>query len=233
MNKFLILFIILIALGSIESEALGVGVSPGKLSLGNINPDIDYEKELIIINPNDFDIEFFIESPENIQTSPEKGYIAKGKTKKIDLTISFIEIKNKGEILLLNIVRKDAPAQALAMLPGIAVALEYDYSPVNPKVQKVQDEQIMKTEKYAFEPPEIETQETLQKNEIIQIQKPAETNNQQKSDISNKQKYNDDMYKVPLLDKMLIFKIGFFLLVGVLLIIMFAFYVHKLYKYSN
>ena len=216
MDKIFILFIILIALGSIEAEALGIGVSPGKLSLGNINPDIDYEKEMIIINSNDFEIEFFIESPENIQTSPEKGYIAKGKT-------SFTEIKNKGEILLLNIVRVDAPTQALAMLPGIAVALEYDYSAANSKVQKVQDEQIIDTEKYAFESPKIET---LQKDEIIQIQKQVEADNPPKSDISNKQKYNDDMYKVPLLDKMVILKIGLFLLVGVLFIIVFAFYVN-------
>ncbi len=230
MNKIFILFIILIAFGSIESEALGVGVSPGKLSLGNIRLNIDYEKELIIINPNDFDIEFFIESPENVQTSPEKGYIAKGKTKKIDLTISFTEIRNQGEILLLNIIRKDAPNQALAMLPGIAVALEYDYSAANPKVQKVQDEQIIDHKEYAFESPKIETQETLQKDEIIQIQKQADP---QKLNLPHKQKYDDEMYKVPLLDKMLIFKIGSFLLIAVLLIIMFAFYVHKLYKYSN
>ncbi|MEA3515101.1 MAG: hypothetical protein U9R34_06480 [Nanoarchaeota archaeon] len=222
MNKIFFLFIILIALGSIESEALGVGVSPGKLSLGNIRLNIDYEKELIIINPNDFDIEFFIESPENVQTSPKKGYIAKGKTKKIDLTITFTEIKNKDEILLLNIIRKDAPNQALAMLPGIAVALEYDYSPVNPKVQKVQDEQIIKTEKYVFEPPEIENLQENDEEEVMQIQKPAD--NQQKLDISNKQKYDDDMYKVPLLDKMVVLKIGLFLLIAVLLIILFGFY---------
>ncbi|MCK5630899.1 MAG: hypothetical protein KAI26_09830, partial [Nanoarchaeota archaeon] len=184
MNKIFILFIILIAFGSIESEALGVGVSPGKLSLGNIRLNIDYEKELIIINPNDFDIEFFIESPENVQTSPEKGYIAKGKTKKIDLTISFTEIRNQGEILLLNIIRKDAPNQALAMLPGIAVALEYDYSAANPKVQKVQDEQIIDHKEYAFESPKIETQETLQKDEIIQIQKQADP---QKLNLPHKQ----------------------------------------------
>ena len=216
MNKIFFLFIILIAIGSIEAEALGIGVSPGKLSLGKIRPNIDYEKELIIINPNDFYIEYFIESPENIQTSPEKGYIAKGKTKKIDLTISFTEIRNQGEILLLNIIRKDAPNQALAMLPGIAVALEYDYSAAKPKLQ---DAQIIDHNEYTFESPKIEN---LQKTEIMQIQKQEDSPN---LNLHPKQKYNDDMYKVPLLDKILLLKMGLFLLVGVLLIIIFAFYV--------
>ena len=123
--RLLIIFIFLNLILSPTLEAFGVGISPSKLKFGTIEPSREYTKRIIILNPNDFGIEYQFLAPKGIKISPEKGIMSPQNTKSINLTFKFNKFVETANLVLEAKRIVDKEQGIISILPAVAVRLEY------------------------------------------------------------------------------------------------------------